>query len=85
MLTSPQRTVYVLKNAETPPRCYTGRTSDLAARLAVHNKGGCPHTSKHRPWVVDLIVKFADEARAVKFAEYLKSGSGSPFAKRHLR
>ena len=85
MALSPQRIVYVLKNAEVPPRHYTGLTSDLAARLAVHNRGGCFHTAKHRPWVVDVVVKFADEDRAVKFEKYLKSGSGSAFALRHLR
>jgi predicted GIY-YIG superfamily endonuclease len=83
--TSPQRIVYVLKNGESPPRYYTGVTSDLATRLAAHNKGGCPHTAKHRPWHVDLIVKFADETRALKFEKYLKSGSGVAFAQRHLR
>jgi hypothetical protein len=30
-------------------------------------------------------VKFADEARAVAFEKYLKSGSGCEFARRHLR
>lgn len=85
MASLPQRIVYVLKNTETPPRYYTGLTSDLEARLAVHNKGGCPHTAKHRPWAVDLFVKFADEERAIRFEKYLKSGSGFEFAGRHLR
>jgi hypothetical protein len=31
------------------------------------------------------MVKFADEARAVAFERYLKSGSGHAFAIRHLR
>jgi putative endonuclease len=84
-MASPQRIVYVLKNTETPPRYYTGVTSDLAARLVVHNKGGCPHTAKYRPWNVDVVVKFAEETRALKFETYLKSGSGVEFARRHLR
>ena len=77
--------VYVLKNADDPPRFYTGLTSDLDARLEAHNAGRCTHTAKHRPWTVDVIMKFADETRAVKFEKYLKSGSGSEFARRHLR
>lgn len=56
---SPKRIVYILKNADTPPRYYTGVTADLQGRLDSHNAGR--HTSKHRPWVVDVIVKFADE------------------------
>ena len=85
MPASPQRIVYILKNAESPPRFYTGLTSDLAARLEAHNAGRCSHTAKHRPWAVDVVVKFADEARALQFEKYLKSGSGVEFARRHLR
>ena len=77
--------VYILKNADEPPRYYTGVTSDLGARLTAHNAGRCAHTAKHRPWAVDAIVKFSDERRAVAFEKYLKSGSGVEFAKRHLR
>ena len=35
--------------------------------------------------VVDVIVKFADADRALRFEKYLKTGSGCKFAKRHLR
>jgi len=82
---SGKRTVYVLKNADNPPRYYTGVTADLRARLDDHNAGRCPHTAKHRPWVVDAIIKFADEGRARRLERYLKSGSGVAFARRHLR
>ena len=85
MTTSPQRIVYVLKNADNPPRYYTGLTGDLRGRLEAHNAGRCAHTAKHRPWGVDVIIKFADEPRALKFEKYLKSGSGVEFARRHLR
>ena len=60
-------TVYVLKNAENPPRYYTGLTSDLGARLKAHNAGRCAHTAKYRPWAVDVVVKFDDEQRALGF------------------
>jgi len=74
MATSLQCVVYVLKNSDDPPRFYTGVTADLGARLEAHNAGRCSHTSKHRPWAVDVLVKFADEPRALKFEKYLKSG-----------
>ena len=77
--------VYVLKNPETPPRYYTGVTSAVATRLAAHNAGLCRHTSKYRPWSVDVVIEFNDERRAVAFERYLKSGSGIAFANRHLR
>lgn len=38
-----------------------------------------------RPWAVDVLIKFADETRALGFERYLKSGSGVEFARRHLR
>jgi predicted GIY-YIG superfamily endonuclease len=80
-----KRFVYVLKSEAQPARYYTGVTSNVAARLAAHNDGRCPHTSSGRPWSVDVVMEFADEQRAVRFERYLKSGSGVAFAKRHLR
>jgi putative endonuclease len=75
-----QRIVYVLKNTDSPPRYYTGVTSDLRARLEAHNAGRCSHTARHRLWAVDVVVKFTDEQRALRFEKYLKSGSGVEFA-----
>lgn len=80
-----KRFVYVLKNGETPPRYYTGITSDPARRLVEHNSGSCAHTGKYRPWSIDVVIGFPDERRAVAFEGYLKSGSGVAFAQRHLR
>ena len=80
-----RRLVYVLKNESHPPRHYTGLTSNVQERLNAHNAGRCRHTASGRPWVVDLVMEFADEARAVRFERYLKSGSGVAFAKRRLR
>jgi putative endonuclease len=42
-------------------------------------------TPEGKPWVIDVIVEFANERRAIAFEKYLKSGSGNAFAKRHLR
>jgi predicted GIY-YIG superfamily endonuclease len=80
-----KRFVYVLKNSESPPRYYTGLTSNPVARIAGHNTGECTYTARYRPWSVDLLIEFADERRAVAFERYLKSGSGVAFARRHLR
>jgi putative endonuclease len=78
-------TVYILRSLSAPDRFHTGVTSDLTARLADHNAGRSPHTSSGRPWTIDVSVQFADEARALRFERYLKSGSGSAFARRHFR
>ena len=80
-----QRFVYVLRNADNPPRYYTGLTSDVARRHAEHNAGSCTHTAKYRPWTIDVVIEFVEERRAVAFERYLKSGSGVTFAHRHLR
>ena len=76
--------VYLLRSAFHPDQRYVGLTSDLKKRLAEHNAGKSPHTSKYRPWRVVVAVWFAAEARARAFETYLKSGSGHAFAKRHL-
>jgi predicted GIY-YIG superfamily endonuclease len=77
--------VYVLKNQSSPPRYYTGLTSNVRTRLESHNAGRCPHTASGVPWATDVVIEFSDEERAVAFERYLKSGSGVAFAKRHLR
>ena len=80
-----QRFVYVLRSRNHPSRFYTGRTSNITQRLASHNAGECSATKKDRPWDLDVLVAFRDDARARAFERYLKSGSGCAFAKRHLR
>jgi hypothetical protein len=37
------------------------------------------------PWTALVAIEFADEARAVAFEKYLKSGSGCAFSKWHFR
>jgi putative endonuclease len=84
-MTQPRRFVYVIKSSEASPRYYTGLTSDMAARLVAHNQDNGQWSARNRPWHLDVVIEFADEARAARFERYLKSGSGCAFAKRHLR
>ena len=53
-----------------------GPTSDLDRRLKEHNAGKSPHTAKFGPWKTVVTIRFTNNRRAVKFEEYLKSGSG---------
>jgi putative endonuclease len=76
--------VYVLKNADETPHFSTGLTSDPRRRLDDHSAGRCPHTVRHRPWQLHVVIEFPDEERAIRFERYLKSGSGRAFAKRHF-
>jgi putative endonuclease len=75
--------VYVLESMDSE-HFYVGITDDLRARLAKHNAGEVPHTSKFRPWKLKSYVAFSNKERAFAFERYLKSGSGRAFAKKHL-
>ncbi|WP_448028557.1 GIY-YIG nuclease family protein [Bradyrhizobium liaoningense] len=63
---------------------YVGITDDLRARLAKHNAGEVPHTSKYRPWRLKTYIAFSNAKQAVAFERYLKSASGRAFAKKRL-
>lgn len=76
--------VYLLQSQSHPEQRYIGLTSDLKARLAKHNAGGVPHTSKFTPWGLRTYVAFSTREQAAQFEQYLKSGSGRAFASRHL-
>jgi putative endonuclease len=80
---SAMKYVYILESLDSL-HFYVGITDDLRARLAKHNAGEEPHTSKYRPWRMRTYFAFSDEARAVAFERYLKSGSGRAFAKKHF-
>ena len=81
---APKHVVYVLKSAHQPPHYYVGVTAAPADRLADHNAGRCPHTSRFRPWALHVTIAFAAQDTARRFERYLKSGSGRAFAKRHF-
>lgn len=75
--------VYILQSIDAE-HFYIGITDDLRARLAKHNAGEVPHTSKYLPWRVKTYVGFSDEKQAFNFEKYLKSPSGRAFAKKRL-
>jgi putative endonuclease len=79
-----KRFVYVLRSAADHEHHYVGITSDVAARLDWHNHGPCGHTTRHRPSSLVVVLEFPTEEESVRFEEYLKSGSGRAFAKRHF-
>jgi putative endonuclease len=76
--------VYILESLDSE-HFYVGITEDLRARLAKHNAGEVPHTSKYGPWRLRTYIAFSDEKGARAFEKYLKSGSGTAFAKKHFR
>ena len=80
----PRRCVYIMRSAKDPDRQYIGRTADMASRLASHNAGESPHTARHAPWQIVVLVQFVDERRALAFEKFLKSTSGRTFARQYL-
>jgi predicted GIY-YIG superfamily endonuclease len=78
------RYVYLLESEAAAGRRYVGVTSDLKQRLAEHNAGKSPHTSKYVPWRLVTYLAFSNEEKAETFERYLKSGSGHAFARKRL-
>lgn len=75
--------MYLLQANRTQPERYIGLTGDLKARLARHNAGEVPHTSKFSLWALKTYTAFLTREQAAQFELYLKSGSGRAFANRH--
>jgi predicted GIY-YIG superfamily endonuclease len=75
---------YILRSISRPDERYIGSTEDLKARLVKHNKGDVPHTAKFLPWKIESYFAFETREKAATFEQYLKSGSGHAFAKRHF-
>jgi predicted GIY-YIG superfamily endonuclease len=84
-MAEPKRFVYILKSLLNEHEYYVGLTSNPDERLRAHNAGLSPHTAPHRPWRILVCIEFDEEAPAVEFERYLKSGSGREFARRHFR
>ncbi len=76
--------VYLIASESHPDQRYVGVTADLRERLAEHNRGKSPHTSKYVPWRLITYLAFSDETTAYAFERYLKSGSGRAFAQKRL-
>ncbi len=76
--------VYLIQSEAFPDRRYTGFTADLKERLKTDNAGKSPHTSKYKPWTLVSYHAFSDKRSAQEFEYYLKTGSGTAFAKKRL-
>ena len=76
--------VYIIRSVSSPEQIYFGITDDWHRRLNEHNSGNSKHTSKWMPWEFVVVLRFGDEAKARAFENYLKTGSGNAFAKRHF-
>ena len=78
------RYVYLLQSETSIDQRYVGVTYDLRQRLAEHNAGKSPHTSKYLPWKLVTYLAFSNNQQAENFERYLKSGSSHAFARKRL-
>jgi putative endonuclease len=76
--------VYILRSVKWPEQTYIGFTHNLKNRLATHNAGRSPHTSKFAPWQLEFYGAFRRPEKAMDFERYLKSHSGKAFASKRL-
>lgn len=76
--------VYVLKSIPHPEQRYIGFTADIQKRFEEHNSGKSKHTAKYMPWKLANYFAFETGDKALAFEDYLKSGSGHAFAKKHF-
>lgn len=74
--------VYILKMANAD--YYVGFTSDLQKRFKQHCDGEERTTKRYLPVKLEFYCAFKDKFKALKFEQYLKTGSGLAFRKRHL-
>ncbi len=75
--------VYVL-GSENFDQSYIGMTDDLKGRLKDHDSGKSSHTAKFKPWKIICYFAFTNKKVAANFEQYLKSGSGRAFARKHF-
>lgn len=83
-MSNAKRFVYVIQSESQPESHYVGLSSDVLARIEAHNGGRSPHTAKNRPWRLIATVEFQNEAKAINFEKYLKSGTGRAFLKARI-
>lgn len=65
-------------------KTYVGGTNDLKDRISRHQKGYIPATKKRLPVKLKTYFAFHNEHIAFNFEQYLKSGSGRAFMKKHF-
>jgi putative endonuclease len=76
--------VYLIRSISHPKQTYVGNTVNLKQRLETHNSGGSINTMPYKPWEIIMFMGFKDKLKATAFEKYLKSGSGSAFAKKRF-
>ena len=61
--------VYAIISKRNERIRYFGITTNLKNRMAKHNAGGVPHTSKFRPWRVEIAVASDQRRKLVRSSD----------------
>ena len=67
----------ILRSISHPEQRYTGVTADLQSRLAKHNAGEIPHTSKFKPWKIETAIAFHPKRKPVRLSVKIAERSSS--------
>jgi putative endonuclease len=78
------RYVYLLQSQAFVRRRYVGVTSNLKQRIADHNAGKSPHTSKYIPWKLVTYVAFLKRTKSWDLRALLEIRFRHAFAKKRL-
>ena len=76
--------VYILRSEKYTGRHYRGYTTNISKRIVKHNYGEVESTASSKPWVIETLITFETEDKAIIFEKYLKSHSDSAFASKHF-
>ena len=76
--------VYVLRSA-SDSGFYIGYSSNLRARLRLHNAGDSLATAHRNPWKLIYYEAYSEQADALGRERYLKSGAGRRFLQSQLK
>ncbi len=74
--------VYILQCADG--KFYVGCTKDFKDRIARHRRGEVKYTSSRLPVDVKVVIAVRDQYNALRLEDYLKTGSGRAFTRKHL-
>ncbi|WP_460569427.1 GIY-YIG nuclease family protein [Flaviaesturariibacter terrae] len=74
--------VYILRCADGTH--YVGFTKDFKSRMARHRRGEVKYSSTRLPFEVVAVIALPDQYKALELEDYLKSGSGRAFARKHF-
>lgn len=73
--------IYFLVNSKS--KHYIGCTNNLKDRIKRHNSKQIDATKNGTPWKLKSCFIFDDQHKAFEFEQYLKTGAGRGFMKRH--